>query len=87
MRRATFVEVSRNLHLRVLRNTMADQLTPYVNSSKLSNHLNQTVRIVGKLLKSHDNTSIIESSDGGQIQVTMNRVCISVFKITFFNSV
>lgn len=56
-----------------------DVSTIYVNSSNLNNFIGTTVRLVGKVLKVNDNLAMIESTDGGQITVTMNKVCEHVF--------
>ncbi|TIA89471.1 hypothetical protein E3P99_02058 [Wallemia hederae] len=50
-----------------------DVSTIYVNSSNLNNFIGTTVRLVGKVLKVNENVAMLESTDGGQISVTMNR--------------
>ncbi|TIB71404.1 hypothetical protein E3Q23_01997 [Wallemia mellicola] len=50
-----------------------DVHTIYANSTNLKYFIGNTVRIVGKVLKISDNIAMVESTDGGQISVTMNR--------------
>ncbi|KAJ3220039.1 hypothetical protein HK099_004483 [Clydaea vesicula] len=46
--------------------------TPRVNSELIGNFKGKTVRIVGRVLSSmEDGTTILESSDGGQVKVKL----------------
>ncbi|KAK9703696.1 hypothetical protein K7432_010587 [Basidiobolus ranarum] len=49
-----------------------DKPTPRINSSMLSQYINTTVRIVGKVMQLQEPNALIESSDHGQISVSLN---------------
>ncbi|ORX95555.1 replication factor A protein 3 [Basidiobolus meristosporus CBS 931.73] len=49
-----------------------DKPTPRINSSMLGQHTNKTVRIVGKVMQLQEGSALIESSDHGQISVSLN---------------
>lgn len=49
-----------------------DKPTPLINSSMLGHYSGQTVRVVGKVQKLTGNTLLIQTSDSGTVEVTLN---------------
>ncbi|RPD56025.1 replication factor A protein 3 [Lentinus tigrinus ALCF2SS1-7] len=52
---------------------MADQRTPRVNKALMAKFRGQTVRVVAKLITLNDGRAIVETSDGGEIEVSLPR--------------
>ncbi|KAJ1642235.1 hypothetical protein LPJ64_005898, partial [Coemansia asiatica] len=46
-----------------------DKPTPRVNASMLQQHINSTVRLVGRVVQSQGNGFILETSDGKTVLV------------------
>ncbi|GAA6059748.1 hypothetical protein JCM10212_001956 [Sporobolomyces blumeae] len=51
-----------------------DRPTPRVNSAKLALYTGKTVRVCGKVVTLADDSAILETSDGGQITVKLDRM-------------
>ncbi|KAM0786500.1 hypothetical protein ACM66B_001958 [Microbotryomycetes sp. NB124-2] len=47
--------------------------TPRVNSARLGDYIGRAVRIIGKVISRDGETATLELSDGGQVQVKLNR--------------
>lgn len=47
--------------------------TPRINSKRMQFYIGQIVRMTGKMLRVNGDTAIIESSDGGQVEVRLSR--------------
>ncbi|KAL9710309.1 hypothetical protein Ac2012v2_006608 [Leucoagaricus gongylophorus] len=51
---------------------MSEHLSPHVNSKRLNDFVNKTVRLPCKILSYNDGTTItVEASDGGQVRVIL----------------
>ncbi|KAI0090381.1 replication factor A protein 3-domain-containing protein [Irpex rosettiformis] len=51
---------------------MSAQTSPRVNSARLSDYRNRTVRLTGKVLRFTDSDDVIlQASDGGEVKVVM----------------
>lgn len=49
-----------------------DKPTPLINSSLLSQYSGQTVRVVGKVQKLTGNTLLVQTSDLGNVEISLN---------------
>ncbi|KDQ13292.1 hypothetical protein BOTBODRAFT_372308 [Botryobasidium botryosum FD-172 SS1] len=45
--------------------------TPRVNSARMTSYLGQTVRLTVKVIKLQGSTALVETSDGGQVEVKL----------------
>ncbi|KAM5540580.1 hypothetical protein V8D89_005611 [Ganoderma adspersum] len=52
---------------------MADHRSPRVNKALMANYQGQTVRLVVKLTTFKDDVAIVETSDGGEVEVRLLR--------------
>ncbi|KZO94246.1 replication factor A protein 3 [Calocera viscosa TUFC12733] len=50
-----------------------DRPTPRINSKRMQYYVGQVVRMTGKMLRVNGDTAIIESTDGGQVEVRLSR--------------
>ncbi|EJU02469.1 replication factor A protein 3 [Dacryopinax primogenitus] len=50
-----------------------DRPTPRINSKRMQYYVGQVVRMTGKLLRVNGDTAIIESTDGGNVEVRLSR--------------
>ncbi|KAI8969783.1 replication factor A protein 3 [Trametes punicea] len=48
---------------------MADHRSPRVNKAMMARFKGQTVRLIGKVRSLRDDIAIVESSDGGEVEV------------------
>lgn len=55
---------------------MASEATPRINAQYLENFMNQTVRILGKVVSLHGETATIDANGG--ITIHLNRVRASI---------
>ncbi|KAN0061996.1 hypothetical protein ACQY0O_005991 [Thecaphora frezii] len=49
-----------------------EKATPLINSSMLSQYRGQTVRVIGKITKLVGHTLLLQTSDMGNVEVTLN---------------
>ncbi|PIL36612.1 hypothetical protein GSI_00301 [Ganoderma sinense ZZ0214-1] len=52
---------------------MAEHRSPRVNKALIANYQGQTVRLIAKLTTFKDDVAIVETSDGGEVQVKLLR--------------
>ncbi|KZT60977.1 replication factor A protein 3 [Calocera cornea HHB12733] len=50
-----------------------DRPTPRINSKRMQYYVGQVVRMTGKMLRVNGDIAIIESTDGGQVEVRLSR--------------
>ncbi|TBU27013.1 replication factor A protein 3 [Dichomitus squalens] len=52
---------------------MSTNRSPRVNKTLMAKYSGQTVRLIAKLISLKDDTAIVETSDGGQVEVKLLR--------------
>jgi replication factor A3 len=53
---------------------MSGEATPRVNAARLANYQGRQVRLPCKIVEVKGNTALVEASDGGQVEVSLNQV-------------
>ncbi|KAI0806244.1 hypothetical protein BC629DRAFT_1486471 [Irpex lacteus] len=64
---------------------MSSQTSPRVNSARLGDYVNRTVRLTGKVLRFSDSSEdvVLQASDGGEVKVVLIPGSASAISSTF----